>query len=151
MKFQPKTEKEIAEEGLLPAGEYPFEISQAEETVSKAGNEMIKLLVRVFREDGTFVLVNDYLLEAIAYKLLHICKATGLENAYNAGELKAEDFVGKTGMLKLKIRKDETGNYPDQNNIADYIVPKDGVAEIVPKGSNKAAEAGEILDDEIPF
>ena len=154
MKFQPKSDKEIAEERLLPAGEYGFEISGGVEKTSKAGNEMIELTVRVFKEDGNFLLVTDYLMESMMYKLSHAAKACGLESKYNAGSLQGEDFVGKTGKLKLKIQSDKNGQYPDKNVIADYIVPKDGEEAAIPKGSNKAADkkvSGADLEDEIPF
>ena len=126
MKFKPKTDKEIAEERLIPAGDYPFEISGAEHYISKAGNEMLKILVRVYKEDGSFLLVDDYLTEKIMYKVKHLCDATGLTDAYNAGELEPEALIGKTGELKLGIQVDKSGNYPDRNSIKDYKVPKDG-------------------------
>ena len=151
MKFTAKTDKEIAEEKLLPEGEYGFEISGGEDTTSKAGNDMIKLTVRVFKDDGKFLLVDDYLLESMMYKIKHACDACGLQEQYESGNLFGSDFIGKTGMLKLKIQRDTTGNYPDRNSIVDYIVPKDGEESVKPKGSNAAAEAGDGLEDEIPF
>lgn len=126
MKFTPKTEKEIREDGLMPEGEYPFVISNAEDKISKSGDEMIKLLIRVFNPDGSFNLVNDYLLESVAFKLRHACEACGLLDKYESGSLLAADFIGKKGMLKLSIRKDTTGQYGDQNKVKDYIVTKDG-------------------------
>lgn len=150
MKFTPKSDKELAEERLIPEGTYGFEISGGVDKVSKAGNEMIELTVRVFKPDGNFVLVTDYLMEAILYKVSHAAKACGLEDKYNAGNLHGEDFIGKTGELKLGIQKDKNGQYPDKNVVKDYIVPKDGEEAKIPKGSNKAAETG-IDEDEIPF
>lgn len=149
MRFQPKSEKEIAESNLLPEGEYPFEISGGEDKVSKSGNEMIELLVRVYKPDGNFSIVHDYLLESIAYKLRHAAETCGLLEKYEAGELKGQDFIGKTGMLKLKIQKDKAGQYADRNTVADYIV-KDGEKAELPKA--KAGTVGAILEgDEIPF
>lgn len=152
MKFQPKTKKEIEEMNLLPEGEYPFEISQGLDKTSKikpdgsGGNEMIELLVRVYRENGTFLLVNDYLLESMAYKLRHAAEACELLTNYETGVLTASDFVGKTGRLKLRIQKDKAGQFPDKNVISDYIVPKDGdVQAPLPKVLEKPFE------DEIPF
>lgn len=149
MKFTPKTDKELAEEKLLPEGEYGFEISGAEEKISKAGNDMIVLTVRVFKDDGSFILVTDYLLESIMYKINHACKACGLFDKYELGELSARDFIGKTGHLKLVIQKDKNGEYPDKNSIKDYIVPKEGEKPVKPKGS--IAKEKDELEDEIPF
>ncbi len=36
MQFTPKTEKQLAEESLLPAGVYDFEVLKAEDAVSKS-------------------------------------------------------------------------------------------------------------------
>lgn len=144
MKFSPKSEKEIAEVNLLPEGSYPYQISQGEDKISKAGNEMIQLLVRVFKPDGSFNLVTDYLMEAVAHKLRHAADASGLTAKYESGQLLGADFVGKTGNLKLKIQKDKNGVYSDKNVIADYIVPKDGEAQApLPKKF--------VDDSEIPF
>lgn len=152
MKFTPKSDKELAEERLLPEGTYGFEISGGEDKTSKAGNDMIELTVRVFKPDGSFLLVTDYLMEAILYKVSHAAKACGLEDKYMAGSLSGQDFIGKTGELKLGIQKDKNGTYPDKNVVKDYIVPKDGEA-VVPKGSNKSAEQQkqDFINDSIPF
>lgn len=147
MKFQPKTEQEIQEERLLPEGEYSFQISGAEDTQSKAGNDMIKLTVRVFKPDGNFLLVDDYLVEAMLYKVLHLCEATGLKEDYDAGQLDSQKFIGKTGMLKLGIQKSDA--FPDRNTIKDYIV--DGKADIPKDDLAKTIDGDDDLEDEIPF
>lgn len=155
MKFTPKSDKELAEERLLPEGTYGFEISGGEDKKSKAGNDMIELTVRVFKPDGTFLLVTDYLMEAILYKVSHAAKACGLEDKYNSGTLHVEDFIGKTGELKLAIQKDKNGQYPDKNVVKDYVVPKDGEASIKPKGSISASTSKKVdssdLEDQIPW
>lgn len=149
MKFTPKSDKEISEEKLLPEGTYDFEISAGYDKVSKAGNEMIELLVRVYKPDGGFVLVNDYLMEKVIYKVSHAAKACGLETEYNNGQLHGDDFIGKTGQLKLKIQKDKDGTYPDKNVIQDYIVNEEGKSSLKEKPAKE--NFAEDLDDEIPF
>jgi len=152
MKFTPKSEKEIAEEKLLPEGTYPFEISKGEDKVSKSGNEMIELLVRVFKPDGNFLLVSDYLLESMAYKLRHAAEACGLLHEYESGTLLGSNFIGKTGELKLGIQKDKNGTYPDKNVVKDYIVPKEGDSKKQPPktGLDKLID-NDDLADQIPF
>lgn len=156
MRFTPKNDDEL--NPILPEGIYGFEISKGEDKVSKikedgsGGNEMIELLIRVFKPDGSFILVNDYLMEAILYKVSHAARACGLYEKYESGSLHGEDFVGKTGELKLGIQK-ASGNFPEKNTVKDYVVPKEGQVSAPPKGSNKAAETKGIdeLEDEIPF
>lgn len=150
MRFTPKSEKEISEANLLPEGEYPFEISSGADKISKSGNEMIELWVRVYKPDGSFNQVPDYLLESMAYKLRHAAEACGLLDKYENGSILGTDFIGKTGMLKLAITKDKTGQYPDKNGIKDYIVPKEGEAKVaIPKDALQ--KTVDTMADDIPF
>lgn len=149
MKITPKTEEEIKSAFCLPEGEYPFEISAAEDTVSKSGNDMIKMTVRVFKADGNFNLVTDYLLASMEYKLRHACEACGVLDKYETGVLNGADFIGKEGVLKLSIRKSD--QYGDQNQIKDYVVQKDGDKKPLPKKDVKNTVAEALEGDEIPF
>ena len=151
MKFAPKTEKEVAEEGLLPKGEYSFEVMSAEDKVSKAsGNEMIALKLHVFDDQGEPRIIFDYLLESMARKLRHAAEACGLLTEYESGGLDALDFVGKTGLVKIGIQQDKTGQYPDKNTVTDYVRrgSQQPTASKVPPG---LLGEGKPLDDEIPF
>lgn len=144
MRFTPKTENEIAAENLLAPGIYGFEIIEAKDEVSRAGNEMIKLTVHVF-DDGQPVTIFDYLMEKVAYKLRHAAEACGLLSDYEHGLLNAADFEGRTGRCKVVIQKDKSGQYPDKNGIADYLKADATSAPARPKAP--AAD----LNDEIPF
>lgn len=146
MKFTPKTKEELS--NLLPDGTYPFQISGAQEKVSKSGNEMIELTVRVFKPDGEFVIMTDYIMEKVAYKLRHASEACGLLHEYESGILVDQNFIGKEGYLKLKTQKDPNGVYADKNVVSDYVVKKDGTAPVRVKKEEKTAE---INPDEIPF
>ena len=146
MKFQPKTEQEIQESGLWPAGEYNFEIIDSEDAVSSNGNDMIKIKVRIFNPEGKSIILFDYLLEAMAFKLRHCAEACGIIDKYNSGNLRAEDFMAKAGMLMLEIQNEssdkKTGKkYPKKNFIADYI--KDNGTTFPPPKS--------FHDDTVPF
>lgn len=150
MKFQPKSKSEIDSDGMLPAGEYDFEIISAEDTISKSsGNEMIKLKVYVFDVEGGKRTIFDYLMPSVAFKLRHAAEACGLEDEYESGSLEALDFEGKTGRCKVNIQKDKSGQYPDRNGIADYIVTV--TTGSVEKKTQRAKAAPRDLDDEIPF
>lgn len=147
MRVAPKSEKEIAEMGLWPAGVYGFEILEAEETTSKSGNDMIRLSVRLFDDHGNYTNVYDYLLEQMAAKLRHCAEVCGVLTDYENGELSAVSLIGKTGRCKLIVQKDKAGQYPDRNAIADYVRAKDtNGGSTVPPKARKAD-----LDDEIPF
>lgn len=148
MRFTPKSEKEINEEKLLPEGEYPFEISGAVNHTSAAGNASIKLTVRVYKPNGQFILVDDYLSEKVLYKVLHCCQACGLEETYNTGLLEPDMFIGKTGMLKLK-QDAGTEKYSAKNSVKDYI--KDAGKVTLPKDNLAKVLDNTVEDDDIPF
>lgn len=155
MQFTPKTEKEIAEDGLFPPGVYPFEIIGAENKISKKGNEMIELRLRVFHGSEQ-TLIHDYLLESIAHKLRHAAERLGLIREYNEGALDAADFHGKSGWAKISIQPDKTGAYPDRNTVVDYVVEpvSKSEAEHIKSKANGYAPLEKAKDadgDEIPF
>lgn len=141
MKFQPKSEKELAEANLWPVGEYAFEVLDAEEAADKNGNDMFKLRVKVFKNDGASQNIFDYVSASwMEFKLRHLAEACGVLDDYEKGEIEAYQLVGKTGKCKVNVSKDKTGQYPDKNGIADYIVAS--------AGSTKPAVDD---DDQIPF
>jgi hypothetical protein len=94
MDFQPQTEKQIADSKLLPKGNYDFEIVDAEEKKSSAGNDMIELKVQVSKGNGLARTLPDYLVPKRAEKLRHCCAACGLLEKYERGVLADDDFVG---------------------------------------------------------
>jgi hypothetical protein len=150
MRFEPKSEAEVAAANLIPGGEYPFEVVSAEEQISKSsGNDMIKLVVGVSTEDGGTRNIFDYLVgsEGSAYKVRGFAVATGHLDKYDNGELKADEMVGWSGWCRVGIQKDKTGQYPDKNVIRDYFAKANGAAPTAkPKG-----QAPAMVDEDIPF
>jgi hypothetical protein len=120
MKFNLIREQANADAELWGDGEYEFEIVDAREKVSLAGNEMIELRVRIFRPDGASRTISDYLLAKRMGKLRNASVACGLLDKYQTGDLSGENFVGKRGRLKLAVEKSKNG-YPDRNVVANYL------------------------------
>jgi hypothetical protein len=146
MQFPPKTRDEIEKERTsfapFPKGWYDFEVMQAEDTTSKAGNDMIKLKLRVFGDTGGERHVYDYLLESLATKLFDFCEAVGLVDKYDAGTLTADDCLGRTARVKLDV-EDKPG-YAAKNIVKDYGRVKD-------IGQAPAPKQKDDDGDEIPF
>ena len=117
MRIVPKSQEEIDLEGLLEKGVYDFEVLKAEDKLSKKGNEMIHIKLKVFHGEG-FQFVDDYLMEAMSYKLRHFCDETGLIDRYESGELNAADCIGRTGKVKIDI--EPAGEFPAKNIVKDY-------------------------------
>lgn len=118
MRFTPKTQEELDFENLLSKGEYDFEVVKAEDAVSKKGNEMIKVNLKVFHGEG-FQFVTDYLMEAMAYKLRHFFETVGMIDAYNAGSVQSADLVGACGKVRIDIEP-ASGEYAAKNTVKDY-------------------------------
>lgn len=139
MRFKPKSDQELAMASLWPDGIYSFEVLKAVDTVSKSsGKDMLALTLKLFDGDKT-CLVNDYITEKVEFKLKHFCDATGLEKAYESGEVQAKDCLGKGGKVKIKIGKAQ-GEYAAKNEVKDYVVKGD-----------LSIEEGDIPNDNIPF
>lgn len=146
MKFQPKAEDECKKAfAPIPKGEYDFEVLEASDEVSKSGNDMIKINLAIWQGDKVICRVFDYLLSAMEAKLRHACDACGLLDRYQSGSLQAVDFVGRTGKVKIKIKK-ETADYPAKNEVEDYCLrPAKGLSNQQPKQTQNIAE------DDLPF
>ena len=150
MNFKSKTEKEIQEENNIPNGDYPFEVIDAQNTKSKAGNDMIALTLRVFVGESSRQQM-DWLLESMPGKLFHFCSYTGLAKQYQDGSLSAEDCLGKSGFLTIGTqkgkKKDDSDEYwPDRPTVKDYIRNAGGVKKDVIAAPDKAVEK-----DDVPF
>ena len=150
MKFTPRSEKEINESKLLPAGEYDFEVAESIPKKSgpnskNPGTPYIGLKLRVWAADGAMRVVLGMLHPAMEAQLRHFCEAGGLMAHYEAGTLKAEDCEGVTGRLKLKV-VDADGNFEAKNEVRDFIVKKDKPATPKPAPVKVAAN-----EDDVPF
>ena len=148
MDYETKTDEELEREGLAPDGTYPFEVLEAEEQTSKAGDPMVMLKLRCFMEDGTPRTVFDYISpEWFHHKFKHFFATVGMADRYADREWVAAAFVGKAGTCKLGT-EDGTAKYPAKNVINDYIegdTPK--AAAIHTAGTGGAGDG----DDDLPF
>lgn len=147
MNFTPKSEAELQQSLLLEKGLYPFQVIDAKDEISKSGNEMVKLTLKIWAKDGSERTIFDYLLEAMAFKLRHFCMTTGLLDKYESGELKAIDCIGKCGKCDVVLQQGQPnptgGYYPDKNNIKDYVI-SERPSMTMPLKEN-------FIDDSIPF
>src|SRR5690348_13902910 len=147
----PLSQEELKQGDLVKKGEYDFLVVDAQEAVSKSGNDMIKLQLKIWTEDGRERIVFDYLLEALPFKTGHFAESVGLVAKYREGVLLAHDCIDKCGRLKLGIQEDKSGVYPPKNNVMDYI-PTDEIQAEKSAAKVAAAKAGDPdLNDDLPF
>lgn len=147
MKFTAKTEKQLNDERLIPDKTVcDYEVVNALDTKSKkSGADMIELHLKVYHGEG-FVLMRDWIMEAMAHKLLHFCEASNLMKPYAAGTLCAADCVGAAGKLRVKV--DPEGDFPAKNSVKDYIGTKEA-EKLAAKVATPADATPE--DDDVPF
>lgn len=145
MTYVPKSEEQLAKEGLFPEGIYDFEVVDTNDAPSKKGNDMFTLTLRVFGDEEIRT-VFDYIVPNSNFgerKLRRAAVACGLIDVYTSGELKHYTFMGATGKAKLK-QQDGTDGFMPKNVVADYL-PRDDAHVADPR------PARDIINDEIPF
>lgn len=119
MRVTPKTDEELS--NVWNGGWYPATIENAVETKSKKGADMIVVTLKVYDNDsGRSKEIKDYIVDAVAYKVKHICDACGVLADYEKQIVNPAKLVSVNVEVKLKITQDDTGTYPDKNEVTDY-------------------------------
>lgn len=149
--FTPATEEELKREKLLPEGIYPFDVVSSEHLMSKSGNNMIKINLKIWDDSGNTYFIWDYLLENIMkFKLKHFCDSVRLADKYLLGRISADDCLGRSGYVEIIIDKEKPnpngGMYPAKNVVKDYVFNKPE-----PKPINTASILDDFKDDDVPF
>lgn len=144
--FSPMTEEELNVSELLENGEYEFEVVKSTRKVSKAGNPMAELQIKIWDKQGGEHFIFDYLVFSTVNlnikKIKHFCDAVGLEKQYLQGQI-PEDLARYVGKLDLGTQEQQVnpngGFYPKKNIVIDYIErPKDGASD-------------SFIDSDLPF
>ena len=122
MSFEYNPKEVKSEYALLANGEYECEIVDAEETVSKAGNDMLKLVICIYGNDGEQVRVYDYIVSpSTIYKLKSICRCCEIEFD---GILDEQLLIGRRMRVLTKIEPERTvegKTYAERNSIVKYV------------------------------
>lgn len=151
MRFEPKSDDELDRMGLLEEAVYDYEVIKAEDTKSKAGNDMIKAQVSVYGPSQVHV-IFVYLLEAMPRIMKHFCVTTGMAEKYDSGELSALDMIGKQGKCKVKIEPAKDG-YAARNSIDDFVNNDTPTGNLDKPAANPNPPANDqgIDDSDVPF
>lgn len=150
MQFTPKSKKELDESALIPAGDQDVECYEAEEATSKKGNAMMVLKLKVYVGDG-HRFHTDYIVtgnDMGLAKLYSFCFATGLLDKYEAGELTAEDCIGKSCKAIITQREDRETKEP-RNDLRKYITLEEA-NEREKARAEKAKKKGGLFPDGVP-
>ena len=108
---------------VLPNGEYESEVVDAVQTVSKtSGNDMIKLVLCLYGNEGEQVRVYDYIVNPTAlWKLKSICRCCDLEFD---GILDEQLLVGMRMRVLTKVEPERVVDgktYSERNSIVKYV------------------------------
>lgn len=125
---------------LLPAGWYVVQITESEIKPTKNGTgQMLNLKLQVLDGDcknriifGRLNIVNqNKTAEDIGQSQLSaICHAVGVLNLQDTAQLH-----NKPLRVKVKIRKDDTGQYEDQNEVSGFEAVKGAVPSAAAPGA----------------
>lgn len=148
MSYIPKSEEQLAKEGLFSEGIYDFEVIDTSDKPSKKGNDMFTLKLSIFDNDGMQRHIFDYIALGNNFgerKLRHAANACGLISIYSSGNMTDRDFLNKTGKVFLK----------QQDGTTDFPMPKNVIADYLPRSNDEVSAPvkpiQEIIDDGIPF
>jgi len=148
MEFKP----EDAGAGILPDGEYSYEVVTSEDTISKFndGEEQIQLNLRIFH-DGGQLLLNAWLSPSKTWKIKQFAYSVGLVDRFEAGTLTAADCLDKAGKLKLGNYEDKTGT--TRNSVFKYLESETSTDEVKDalKTFKATAKTESELPDDMPF
>ncbi len=154
--FNPMSDEELDAMDVISEGVYNFEVVKSTRSISKAGNPMAVLHLKVWDNEGKTHIVFDYLVFSNVNlnikKVSHFCKAVGLHEEYKQGQI-PEELERLSGKVSLGIQGEQEkptgGFYPKKNVVIDYIVPEGG--EIKVKNNPVSYGTGQEFDDTIPF
>ena len=144
MRFEKKSEEEIL--NLMPEGEYDGYVYDAEDAISKNGNDMIILTCAFFDLSGKERRLRSYLLAAFPKTLKHFCDHTGLQSAYEKQEIYANDCRGK--QIRALIGIEKSDEYGSQNKIVDFLPRAIGPST---KPIITPENIADFQDDDVPF
>jgi len=160
MQFAPKSENEL--NPTLPDGEHTATVVKAEEKVSRGGNDMIALTLRAEMPGGGSALIKDWLLpnDKGMWKVHDFCKAAGLMERYDAGDLRADDCL--EAEVRIKVKNEASEEFGEQARVKGYIKPDPDSAPMPEPVGTPAAQgqrarkadaekAAEQDDSDIPF
>lgn len=145
------------ESNIIPEGNFRMRIEEAEKTVSKNGNDMIKLVLSVSghnRKVWNYIVFMDDNPSITNAKLTQLYDSFEIpEGTFDlptwvgkvgAGSIKHDDYMGdKTERVTYFIKKSKQSELPAWEEPKDAGTPKAGAAE-TPQGDGKG-------DDDVPF
>lgn len=107
---------------ILPPGDYPAQVVNAEEKLSKKGNPMLVVKIKVFNlKNGSETNITDYMVLGGEYsadwRVKELVEASGIEVS---GDLNPYELNGRNVKVRLKI-KPPKGDFGESNAVSAYM------------------------------
>jgi hypothetical protein len=150
LEFTPQSDEAIDnlktredEERLLSDGEGRFDVITCAAKVSKSGNNMLCVKLKVWDCNNKSGFIDEYLMTGeksfFIRRIKSFCDSIGIIDKYNSGKLNASDINNShNGKIIIGRRKDNNGKL--QNTVTEYI-----------KKSEDKNTINEDLNDDIPW
>ena len=153
MKFNVLSDAELAKKRcVIVEGEADFTIERVEEKVSKRGNDMFEIQLKVWDKNGTDGSVRDYIVSTAEWKIHQLCDAINEPSLYKSGEIKPDLLEGKSGRCAIILDKTDRGEYPKVKMYLSYVDPMKRIETMIKKpDENKASLPNFDEDGDIPF
>lgn len=142
-------------------GDYPFTVVKADQTFSKAGNEMINLELAIEAGESTIKIYDRLVFTDKALGFIkRFCEATGLDDQWEAGNLEASDCLGTEGVVHIELgeKKDDGKQFME---VAYYLKkgekpkfsesPSKQVKNMSKPKPTPATVPAAVDEDDIPF
>jgi hypothetical protein len=153
MHFLPLSEEELQTQALAPEGVYNYQVLKSEDAVSKAGNDYIKLTLKIWDDAGKQNLIFTNL--SLIKLLKHFCDVNHMQSEYTSGNVPASSCQNKSGgkvMIGIEGEKPNPngGMYLSKNIVKDYITAPHG-SMLTPAAMKPLPDVKDEFNDMIPF
>jgi len=127
---------------VWPAGEYEGVLTSCEETVSKKGNPMLKIVWTIFNQAGRSRKVDDYIVNpGTLYKLKKVAKALGKLREFEEASFQLQDYLDCHLILDVGI--EQHPGFDEKNVVGSYKTPSPDMPMRLP--------AAKTDEEDIPF
>lgn len=150
MKFKVLAEDELNNQRFfLEEGICDFEVLEANERNSKAGNPMIELKLKCTDKNGKVGIIFDYIVSVnMEWKIKSFCESINHPEYYQQGEIDSKYVEGKMGRVEVYLQKehiDKNGTLQKAAMRARTYIPADDL--VVSNNKSKPV----TNDDDVPF
>ena len=133
---------------LWPAGEYDAVLQDCVQEVSKAGNDMYKLIWKLYSNGGKEMTLLDYIVfPGAVWRLKRLAIAFGALDIFEAENFHPGAYKQRTISVEVVVKNNK--QYGDQNQIKEYI--EGSASESKPAPARKPEPEPVPEDPDCPF